>query len=100
MAIWNTDKIGWSQTLRMAYKCAAGGNYKEAIKYYKEALKEVAASKALIYNNLADVYMNAGQINSALKCVENAINGVRGEVVPYITLGEIYQAKGEHGKAV
>lgn len=99
MAVYSTDKIGWSNSLRTAYKCAAGGDYEEAVKCYKEALKE-GANKVLIYNNLADTYMNAGQTNPALICAEDAISRAKDEVVPYVTLGEIYQAKGEHKKAV
>lgn len=99
MAVWGTDKIGWSRTLRMAYKYASNGDYENAIRYYKEALKG-GANSVLIHNNLADVYMNAGQLDVALVCVEEAINGAQDESVSYVTLGEIYQAKGEHGKAV
>ena len=99
MAVYSVDKIGWSNSLRTAYKCATGGDYEEAIKYYKEALKE-GSNEVLIYNNLADTYMNAGQTNPALVCAEDAINRSRAEVIPYVTLGEIYQAKGEHGKAI
>ena len=99
MAVYSVDKIGWSQTLRTAYKCATGGNYADAIKYYKEVLRE-KANEVLIYNNLADVYMNAGQTDRALVCAEKAIDKARGEAVPYVTLGEVYQAKGEHKKAV
>jgi len=99
MAVYGVDKIGWSSSLRTAYKCAAGGDYEEAIEHYKEALKE-GANEVLIYNNLADTYMNAGQADSALICAEDAINRAGSEVVPYVTLGEIYQAKGEHKKAV
>ncbi len=99
MAVYSVDKIGWSNSLRTAYKYATGGDYEEAIKYYKEALKE-GSNEVLIYNNLADTYMNAGQTNPALVCAEDAINRSRAEVIPYVTLGEIYQAKGEHGKAI
>ncbi|MDI6889659.1 MAG: tetratricopeptide repeat protein [Thermodesulfovibrionales bacterium] len=99
MAIYSVDKIGWSPTLRMAYKYATGSDYENAIKYYKEALKE-GTNNVLIYNNLANVYMNAGQLDEALVCVEEAINRAQDETVPYVTLGEIYQAKGEHKKAV
>ncbi|MCG2710021.1 MAG: tetratricopeptide repeat protein [Thermodesulfovibrionales bacterium] len=99
MAVWSTDKIGWSRTLRLGYKCATNGDYENAIRYYKEALKE-GNNEVLIYNNLADTYMNAGQTSPALICAEDAINRARGEAVPYVTLGEIYQAKGEHDKAV
>ena len=99
MAVWSTDKIGWSQTLRTAYKCASQSDYENAIKYYKEALKE-ETNDALIYNNLADTYMNAGKLDEALVRTEEAINRAEDKTVPYVTLGEIYQAKGEHTKAV
>jgi len=99
MAVYSVDKIGWSNSLRTAYKYATGGDYEEAIKYYKEALKE-ETNEVLIYNNLADTYMNASQTDPALVCAEEAINRAKGEVVPYVTLGEIHQAKGEHEKAV
>ncbi len=99
MAVYSTDKIGWSKTLRMAYKYASKGDYENAIKYYKEALKE-GTNNVLIHNNLADAYMNADQLDVAFVCVKEAINRGQDEAVPYVTLGEIYQAKGEHGKAV
>ena len=99
MAVYSTDKIGWSPILRIAYKCATGGNYEEAIKYYKEALKE-GTNEVLIYNNLADTYMNAGQPEVALICAEEAVKRVENEPVPYVTLGEIYQTKSEHEQAV
>jgi len=99
MAVYSVDKLGWSNSLRTAYKHASNGNYKESIKYYKEALKE-GSNEVLIYNNLADAYINAGQTDSSLIWAEKAINKAGSEVVPYVTLGEIYQAKGEHKKAV
>jgi len=98
MAVWITDKIDWSQTLRIAYKSAAKGDYKNAIKYYKEVLKE-GTNNVLVYNNLADAYMNTGRLDEALVCAEEAINKAQEIEVPYVTLGEIYQAKGEHTKA-
>jgi len=98
MAVWSTDKVGWSTTLRTAYKYASNSDYENAVKYYKEALKE-ETNEALIYNNLADVYMNAAQFDQALVCAKEAI-GKTQEAVPYVTFGEIYQAEGEHGKAV
>ncbi len=99
MALYSVDKIDWSNSLRTAHKCAAGGDYEEAIKQYKEALKE-GANEVLIRNNLADTYMNTGQIGPALICAEDAINRGEGEAVPHVTLGEIYQVKGEHDRAV
>jgi len=83
----------------MAYKCASNGEHENAINYYKEALKE-GTNKPLIYNNLADTYMNAGKFNEGIICVEEAIKIAQHTAVPYVTLGEIYQAKGEHAKAV
>lgn len=99
MAIWSTDKIGWGQTLRMAYKCGSNGDYENAIRYYKEALKQ-GTENGIIYNNLADVYMNADQLDAALESAEEAINRARNAAVPYVTVGEIYQAKGEHERAI
>ncbi|MEW6674786.1 MAG: tetratricopeptide repeat protein [Nitrospirota bacterium] len=99
MTVWSTDKIGWSPNLRMAYKCASNSDYENSIKFYKEALKE-GTNSVLIYNNLADVYMNADQLDVALVCAEEAINRAQDTAVPYVTLGEIYQAKGEHEMAV
>lgn len=98
MAVYSTDKIDWSQILRMAHRCAANGDYESAIKYYKEALKE-GTNQVLIYNNLADTYMNAGQLDPAIVCAEEAV-GKTQEAVPYVTLGGIYQLKSEHEKAV
>jgi len=99
MAVYSTDKIDWSQTLRTAYKYATNGDYENAIKYYKEALKE-GTNSVLIYNNLADVYMNAGQLDPAIVCAEEAEKRAENEPVPHVTLGEIYQSMGEHKNAV
>jgi len=99
MAVWSTDKIGWSQTLRMAHKSASKGDYENAIKYYKEALKE-GTNNLLIHNNLADTYMNAGRLDEAIVCAEETMASAEDKTVPYVTLAEIYQAKGEHTKAV
>ncbi len=99
MAVYSVDKIGWSNSLRAAYKHASNGNYNESIKYYKEALKE-GGNEVLIYNNLADAYINTGQTGSSLNWAEKAINKAGSEVVPYVTLAEIYQAREEHKKAV
>ena len=99
MAVWSTDKIGWSQTLRMAYKYAVVGNYEKAIEYYKDALKE-GTNSVLIYNNLADTYMNSDRLGEALVCAEEAMAKAEDKTISYITLAEIYQAKGEHKKAV
>jgi len=98
MATYSVDKIGWSQTLRTAHKCATNGDYENSIRLYKEALKE-GTNQALIYNNLADVYMNAGRLGEAIVSAEKAIGKTR-QAVPHVTLAEIYQAKGEHKKAV
>ena len=99
MTVWCTDKIGWSQTLRMAYKYAAGGNYEKAIEYYKDALKE-GKNSVLIYNNLADTYMNTDRLDEAMVCAEEAMAKAKDKAIFYVTLGEIYQAKGEHKRAV
>ena len=99
MAVYSVDKIGWSQTLRMAYKSASCGDYEKAIKYYKEALKE-ETNNVLIYNNLADTYMKTDRLDEALVCVEETIAKAEDKTISYVTLAEIYQAKGEHTKAV
>jgi len=82
----------------MAYRYATNDDYANAIRYYKESLKE-GTNQVLIYNNLADTYVNAGQLEPAIVCAEEAISKTQ-EAVPYVTLGEIFQAKGEHKKAV
>ena len=99
MTVWCTDKMGWSQTLRMAYKYAAGGNYEKSIEYYKDALKE-GKNSVLIYNNLADIYMNTNRLDEAMVCAEEAMAKAEDKAIFYVTLGEIYQAKGEHKMAV
>jgi len=98
MAVYSTDKIGWSHALRTAYNCAANGSYEDAIKHYKEALEE-GTRQVLIYNNLADAYMNAGRLDPAIICAEEAVAKTQ-EAVSYVTFGEIYQAKGEYERAV
>ncbi|MBU4311921.1 MAG: tetratricopeptide repeat protein, partial [Candidatus Omnitrophica bacterium] len=77
----------------------SNGDYENAIRYYKEALKQ-GTENGIIYNNLADVYMNADQLDAALESAEEAINRARNAAVPYVTVGEIYQAKGEHERAI
>ena len=99
MALYGEDKIGWSRTLRMGYKCACKGDYEDSIKYYQEALRE-GTDGALIHNNLADAYMNIGQLHLAMDNVEKAISKAQDKVVPYMTLGEIYQAEEKHKSAV
>ncbi|MDO9580819.1 MAG: tetratricopeptide repeat protein [Bacteroidales bacterium] len=82
----------------MAYKSASEGDYENAIKYYKEVLKE-GTNNVLVYNNLADTYMNADRLDEALVCAEETIAKAEDKTVPYVTLAEIHQAKGEHTKA-
>lgn len=99
MAVYCGDKIGWSQTLRMGYKCACKGDYEDSIKYYQEALRE-GADGALVHNNLADAYMNIGLLHIAMDKVKEAMAKAKDKMVPYVTLGEIYQAQGKHKPAV
>ena len=99
MTVWCTDKIGWSQTLRRAYKYASCGDYEKAIEYYKDALKE-GTNSVLIHNNLADAYISTDRLGEALVCAEEAMAKAGDKTVSYVTLAEIYQAKGEHKKAV
>lgn len=99
MAVYCEDKIGWSQTLRMGYQSARKGDYDDSIKYYQEALRE-GANGALVHNNLADAYMNIGLLHLAMDNVKEAISEAQDKVVPYVTLGEIYQAQGKHKPAV
>ena len=99
MAVWCTDKIGWSHQLRMAYTHAAKGEYEDAVSPYEEALKE-GKNQVLIYNNLADAFMNLGQLDRALSYAQKAADCAEDKIVPYVTLAQIYQAKGEHKKAI
>ncbi len=105
MAVYCKDKINWSQTLRMGYQYASKGDYGNSIKYYQEALKEggllsEGTDDALIHNNLADAYMNVGQLHLAMDDAKKAMAKAQDKAVPYVTLGEIYQAQGEHKSAV
>lgn len=99
MAVYGTDKMGWSQTMRMAHRCASSGEYENGAKYYRDALRE-GTNDTLIYNNMADLCMNAGQLDQAIAYAEQAVVRSPNEAVPHVTLAEIYQAKGEHEKAV
>jgi len=99
MATFSVDKIGWSHALRMGYKHAIKGEYEDAISSYEDALKK-GENQALIYNNLADAYVNLGQFDRALDYAQKAADCAEDKVVPYVTLAEIYQAKGKHKKAV
>ena len=99
MTVWCTDKIGWSYQLRMAYTHAAKGEYEDAVSPYEEALKE-GKNQVLIYNNLADAYMNLGQLDRALDYAQKAADCAEDNIVPYVTLAQIYQVKGKHKRAV
>ena len=106
MATYSLDKQGWNEvptrhavSLRMGYKCAYRDDYAKASKYYKEALAE-NLNDPFIHNNLADVYMNLGQFDLAMEHAKEAIDKTDEEVVPYVTLGQIHQTKGEHIEAV
>jgi len=83
----------------MAHKCASSGDYPSAIRYYEDALRE-GGNGTLIYNNMADAYMNVGDFDKAMTFAEEAVEDSPEEAVSYVTLGQLYQAKGEHKKAV
>jgi len=99
MATYCVDKIDWSHPLRTGYKHAVKGDYEGAINSYEDALKE-EENQVLIYNNLADAYMNLCQLDRALDYAQKAAKCAVDKVVPYVTLGEIHRAKGEHKNAV
>ncbi|MCK4389575.1 MAG: hypothetical protein KAV83_04975 [Desulfobacterales bacterium] len=71
-----------------------------SIEHYLQALNERSDNGALIHNNLADSYMNAGQLDLAVEQAKDAISKAQDKTLPYVTLGEIHQAMGEHEKAV
>lgn len=100
MATFSLDKIGWSHSMRMGTRCAGKGDYEASIQYYLQALKEDSNNPALVLNNLADSYMNIGQFNLAVDKAMESIKEAEDKTLPYVTLGEIYQARGEHKKAV
>lgn len=99
MTMYGRNKLGWSYNLRMGFQSAAKGNYEESIKFYKDALDEDPES-AIIYNNLADAYMNLGQLDQAAKYAKEAINMPQEQTLSYVTLAEIYRDRGEHKKAI
>jgi len=100
MATFSLDKIGWSHSMRMGTRCASKGDYEASIQHYLQALKEDSNNPALVLNNLADSYMNIGQFDLAVEQAKEAINKAQDKTLPLVTLGEIYQARGEHKKAV
>ena len=100
MAKYALDKIGWSQAMKMGLRSAFKGDYEASIGYYIDALDGGSDDAALIYNNLADSYMNAGQLDLAVEQAKNAIDDARDKTLPYVTLAEICQAKGQHEKGV
>lgn len=100
MATFSLDKIGWSHSMRMGTRCASKGDYEVSIQQYLQALKEDSRNPALILNNLADSYMNIGQLDLAMEQAREAVSKAQDKTLPYVTLGEIYQARGEHEKAV
>jgi len=100
MATFSLDKIGWSHSMRMGTSCAGKGDYEASIQHYLQALKEDSNNLALVLNNLADSYMNIGQFNLAVDKAMESIKEAEDKTLPYVTLGEIYQARGEHKKAI
>ena len=100
MATYSLDKIGWSHSMRMGTRCASKGDYEASIQHYLQALKENSKNPALVLNNLADSYMNSGELDLAMEQAREAVSKAQDKTLPYVTLGEIYQARGEHEKAV
>ena len=99
MVVWIGDKTGWSQTLRMAHKCGSRGDYQGAIRHYEDALRE-GRNGTLIRNNMADAYMNLCEFDKAITFAEEAVEESPAEAVSYVTQGQVYQAKGQHKKAL
>jgi len=100
MATYSLDKIGWSFSMRMGSRCAEKRDYDASIQHYLQALKEDSNNPALILNNIADSYMNINQLDSAFCQAAEALRIAQDKTLPYVTLGEIHQARGEHEKAV
>ncbi|MFQ5887600.1 MAG: tetratricopeptide repeat protein, partial [Candidatus Hydrothermarchaeales archaeon] len=100
MAKYALDRIGWSHSMKMGHRCAGKGDYVASIEHYLQALNGGSDHAALIYNNLADSYMNTGQLDLAMEQAKEAISRAQDKTLPYVTLGEIHQARGEHEKAV
>ncbi len=100
MATFSQDKIGWSFSMRMGTRCAGKGDYEASIQHYRDALEEDSDKAPLVLNNLADAYMNIGQFDLAMDQAKEAVNRAEDKTLPCVTLGEIYQAKGGHEKAV
>ncbi|MFQ6075852.1 MAG: tetratricopeptide repeat protein [Candidatus Bathyarchaeia archaeon] len=100
MVTYGLDKLGWSYWLRMGVKHANRGDYEDSIKCYKEAIEQDPDNVTIIFNNLADAYMNLGQLDEAMKYGREAVDRAPDQPISYVTLGEIHQAKGEHKEAV
>lgn len=86
--------------MKMGHKYAVKGDYVASIEHYLQALKGGSDNAALVYNNLADSYMNTGQFDLAMESAKEAINKAQDKTLPYVTVAEIHQAKGEHKKAL
>ena len=99
MTMYGRNKLGWSYDLRMGFQSATKGNYEESIEFYKDALNE-DPENAVIYNNLADAYMNLGQLDQAAKYAKQAISRPQEQTLSYVTLAEIYRDRGEHKQAI
>ena len=100
MAKYGLDKTGWSHSMKMGHRCAFKGDYAGSIEYYLQAMNEGPDNTALICNNLADSYMNTGQLDLAMEQAKKAIGDAQDKTLSYVTLGEIHQAGEEHEKAV
>ncbi len=100
MAKYGLDKIGWSHSMKMGHRCACNGDYAASILHYLQAVHGGSDNAALVCNNLADSYMNAGQLDLAMEWAKQAIGDAQDKTLPYVTIGEIHQAKGEHKEAL
>ena len=99
MVMYGRNKVGWSYNLRLGFQSAIQGNYEDSIKFFKEALKE-EPENAVIYNNLADAYMNLGQLDEAEEYAKEGIDKPEEKTLSYVTLAEIYRSMGEHKHAI
>ena len=74
-------------------------DYPNAIKYFKKSIK-LDSKDSMLWNNLADAYLNAKEFEKGLECCHKAIYFNPENFRAFITTGEIYYELEQYDKAM
>ena len=74
-------------------------DYPNAIKYFKKAIK-LDSKDSMLWNNLADAYLNTKEFEKGLECCHKAIYFNPENFHAFITTGEIYYELEQYDKAM